>query len=249
MPKTVPTKLPPNYLFRLMPLRNWLSRQADHLGNWVQENWFRLLIIALLTLILLRKDVSLQLNLQNGNQAQSNAMWVQPGSYSPLAAVEEEVVTKAPVLNAKKERQRAYVERFADVAKQEMNRFGIPASITLGQGLLETNAGQSPLATTNNNHFGLKCFSRNCTKGHCSNFSDDSHKDFFRIFASAWESFRAHSLLLVNGERYQPLFRLPKTDYKGWAKGLGNAGYATDKEYARKLVRLIEELELDEYDS
>ena len=148
---------------------------------------------------------------------------------------------------AKRKKQLAYVNQFVEVAQSEMKKYGIPASITLAQGLIETNCGQSSLATKNNNHFGIKCFSRSCGKGHCSNFNDDSHKDFFRIYKSAWESYRAHSQLLQS-KRYKKLFRLKKTDYKAWAKGLKKAGYATDKHYAEKLIALIENLELYKYD-
>ena len=91
---------------------------------------------------------------------------------------------------AKRKKQRAYVDRYADAAIKEMHKYGIPASITLAQGLIESNCGESKLATRNNNHFGIKCFSRSCKKGHCSNFTDDSHKDFFRIYKSTWESYR-----------------------------------------------------------
>lgn len=147
----------------------------------------------------------------------------------------------------KRTKQLAYISRFAHVAKAEMAKFGIPASITLAQGLLESNVGESRLATNNQNHFGVKCFSKSCRKGHCSNFSDDSHKDFFRIYNSAWESYRAHSLIL-GGKRYKHLKKLGTKDYKNWAHGLKKAGYATDKRYAFKLIRLIEALDLQKYD-
>jgi flagellum-specific peptidoglycan hydrolase FlgJ len=140
--------------------------------------------------------------------------------------------------------QRSYIRRFAHVARAEMDQYGIPASITLAQGLLESQAGNSPLAKEANNHFGIKCFSKRCKKGHCRNFSDDHHKDFFRTYPSAWESYRAHSLFLQK-DRYKHLLELPTTDYKGWAVGLKKAGYATDPQYANKLIRLIEGLELD----
>ncbi|MEM1319130.1 MAG: glucosaminidase domain-containing protein [Bacteroidota bacterium] len=149
--------------------------------------------------------------------------------------------------SAKIKRQKAYVKRFLNVAKAEMEKFGIPASITLAQGLIESDAGHSRLASKNNNHFGIKCFSRRCAKGHCSNFTDDSHKDFFRLYATAWESYRAHSLML-NGKRYKHLKKLDVKDYKGWAHGLKKAGYATDKRYAEKLIHIIEELQLHQYD-
>lgn len=140
-----------------------------------------------------------------------------------------------------------YVKQFAPVAVAEMKKYGIPASVTLAQGLLESNAGESRLATENNNHFGIKCFSKNCKKGHCTNHSDDSHKDFFRKYPSAWESYRAHSVFLQRN-RYRHLLKLPRTDYKSWARGLSKAGYATDPKYADKLIRIIETLHLHQYD-
>ena len=147
----------------------------------------------------------------------------------------------------KKLKQLAYVERFAKTAQTEMEKFHIPASITLAQGLLESNVGESRLATQNNNHFGIKCFSKKCKKGHCANYTDDSHKDFFRKYKSTWESFRAHSKLL-QAKRYRPLYKLNKKDYKGWAHGLKKAGYAKDKKYGSKIIQLIEDLGLDAYD-
>lgn len=147
---------------------------------------------------------------------------------------------------SKLSKQKAYVKRFSSVAKSEMKKFGIPASITLAQGLIESNAGESKLAQQNNNHFGMKCFSKKCSKGHCSNFTDDSHKDFFRKYKSAWESYRSHSNMLM-GKRYKNLRKHGK-DYKAWAYGLKKAGYATDKRYAQKLIHIIEELKLYQYD-
>ena len=132
-------------------------------------------------------------------------------------------------------------------AEHEMERHGIPVSITLAQGLLESNIGQSRLALENNNHFGIKCFSKSCKKGHCTNFNDDHHKDFFRKFSSVEESYAAHSKVLEK-DRYRSLFRLKSNDYKGWARGLRKAGYATDPRYADKLIRIIEDLELYQFD-
>lgn len=140
----------------------------------------------------------------------------------------------------------AYINRFYKTAQAEMVRFGIPASISLAQGLVESRAGDSKLARQNNNHFGIKCFSRRCKKGHCSNFTDDTHKDFFRVFASPWESWRAHSQMLASG-RYTKLKRYGR-DYRQWAYGLKAAGYATDRTYAEKLIGVIEQYELYQYD-
>ncbi len=171
-------------------------------------------------------------------------------TYSNLTAGDKGTATsESPkTVQSKRQKQKHYIKRFAKVAQMEMEKYGIPASITLAQGLLESNVGESKLASHNNNHFGIKCFSRSCRPGHCSNFTDDSHKDFFRKYKSAWESYRAHSLLLKRSDRYQPLFKLSSTDYRGWAKGLKKAGYATDDAYAEKLINLIEALRLQQYD-
>lgn len=139
-----------------------------------------------------------------------------------------------------------YIERYSKIAIGEMKQYGIPASISLAQGLIESRAGTSKLAVSNNNHFGMKCFSKNCKKGHCSNFTDDTHKDFFRKFPSAWESWRAHSQLLASG-RYAKLKRHGR-DYRAWAYGLKSVGYATDRTYAEKLIGIIERYDLHKYD-
>lgn len=139
-----------------------------------------------------------------------------------------------------------YVDRFKKVAIDEMEKYGVPASISLAQGLIESRAGTSKLAVENNNHFGIKCFSRNCKKGHCTNFTDDTHKDFFRKFKTPWESWHAHSQLLASG-RYAKLKRYGR-DYRKWAYGLKAIGYATDRSYAEKLVGIIERYDLHKYD-
>ena len=149
---------------------------------------------------------------------------------------------------SKRKKQEAYVNRFVEVAQKEMRKYGIPASITLAQGLIETNAGDSRLAKQNNNHFGMKCFSKKCGKGHCANFTDDSHKDFFRKYKSSWESYRAHSQLSM-GRRYRHLKKLGNENYRDWARGLKKAGYATDKHYAEKLINIIDELKLYKFDN
>ena len=146
------------------------------------------------------------------------------------------------------ELRRDYVATYAAIAQREMRKFGIPASITLAQGLLESVAGTSRLATETNNHFGMKCFSRSCRKGHCRNFSDDHHKDFFRNYSHPKESFRAHSEFLHENSRYASLFRLQPDDHAAWAHGLAKAGYATDPAYGKKLISLIDRYDLAAYD-
>lgn len=185
-----------------------------------------------------KKHISTGLVTQNKNVSQSD--WGNTYSNMTYHGNKKDLALK-------KQRQLAYVERFKDVARSEMVKYGIPASITLAQGLIESNAGESRLSRENHNHFGMKCFSKSCKKGHCSNFTDDSHKDFFRKYTNSWESFRAHSLLL-SGKRYKNLHQYGK-DYEKWAHGLKKAGYATDKRYAEKLIHIIKELELYRYDN
>lgn len=141
---------------------------------------------------------------------------------------------------------KAYIKRFAPVAQADMRIYGVPASISLAQGIIESRAGTSRLARSNNNHFGMKCFSRNCRKGHCSNFTDDSHKDFFRIYPNAWESWRAHSIMLSSG-RYATLKKYGR-DYRKWAYGLKRLGYATNGTYAEKIISVIARYDLKRFD-
>ncbi len=136
----------------------------------------------------------------------------------------------------------AYIRQYAKVAIAEHRKYGIPASIKMAQAIVESRAGESPLAQKNANHFGMKCFSKKCKGGHCTNLTDDSHKDFFRKYNSAWESWRAHSVLLKS-KRYQPLQKLGD-DYKAWAKGLKQLGYATDPNYDKKIIAIIEAFQL-----
>ena len=138
-----------------------------------------------------------------------------------------------------------YIEKFADIAVQEMKATGIPASITLAQGCLESGDGNSTLATKANNHFGIKCHG---WKGKSISHTDDAPDECFRSYDSAEESFRDHSDFLRYRDRYATLFNLEPTDYKGWAYGLQNAGYATAQTYAASLIRIIEENELYRYD-
>ncbi len=138
-----------------------------------------------------------------------------------------------------------YLQKFGPIARIEQEKYDIPISITLAQGLLESNAGDSRLAKESNNHFGIKCRSK-CKGCTCRNYHDDDFYDMFRVFNSATESYREHSILLST-KRYKHLKKLGN-DYKQWAHGLKKAGYATDKKYAEKLIKIIEVLKLYQYD-
>ena len=139
-----------------------------------------------------------------------------------------------------------YIDKYSDIAIKEMKRTGVPASITLAQGILESNAGQSVLATKGNNHFGIKC--HNDWKGKTMKMDDNAPKECFRVYPNAEASFRDHSDFLRSRDRYKSLFELKQTDYKGWARGLKKAGYATDPGYADKIITLIEDYELYRFD-
>ena len=139
-----------------------------------------------------------------------------------------------------------YINQYKDIAISEMHRWGVPASITLAQGLFESGAGGSELARKGNNHFGIKC---NGWSGRKVYHDDDERNECFRAYDSAYESFEDHSRFLVGSQRYRSLFSLKVTDYKGWAKGLKAAGYATNPQYASKLIEIIQLYKLYEYDT
>jgi len=147
----------------------------------------------------------------------------------------------------------AYIELYKHIAIEEMNRSGIPASIKLAQGILESASGTSTLSRKANNHFGIKCGGRwsGATYYH---FDDDYDrngnliKSCFRKYRLPEESFMAHTEFLMSGARYEFLFSYPKTDYKNWARGLKKAGYATNPEYANLLVKIIEGSDLAKFD-
>ena len=139
----------------------------------------------------------------------------------------------------------SYIEKFSSVAVIHQQKYGIPASITLAQALLESNAGQSELAARSNNHFGIKCSD---WKGETVYHNDDVKRECFRKYSTVMESYEDRALFLKNRSRYADLFKLDQADYKAWANGLLAAGYATDKKYADKLIKVINDYELDKYD-
>lgn len=140
-----------------------------------------------------------------------------------------------------------YIRQYRDLAVEEMKRYRIPASITLAQGLLESGAGQSTLARKSNNHFGIKCGSD--WDGRTVRHDDDARGECFRAYKHPKQSYEDHSKFLANRPRYASLFKLKITDYKGWAKGLKKAGYATNPRYADQLIDIIELYDLHKYDT
>jgi flagellum-specific peptidoglycan hydrolase FlgJ len=140
-----------------------------------------------------------------------------------------------------------YIDDFKDIAKENMRQHGIPASITLAQGILESGVGQGSLSKRANNHFGIKCHKE--WTGPSVRHDDDSAQECFRKYDDPADSYRDHSLFLTTRSRYASLFELPRDDYKAWAKGLRAAGYATDTKYPDKLISLIERYQLNQYDT
>ena len=139
-----------------------------------------------------------------------------------------------------------YIKKYRELAVDEMKKYHIPASITLAQGLLESGAGQSTLARKSNNHFGIKCGSD--WNGKTVRHDDDARGECFRAYKHPKQSYEDHSKFLAGRPRYASLFKLKITDYKGWARGLKKAGYATNPRYADQLIDIIELYDLDKYD-
>lgn len=161
------------------------------------------------------------------------------------AALEHPPQTSTGIPSASSSTGISYVEQYKEIAIEEMYRYGIPASIKLAQAILESGNGKSYLATRANNHFGIKCGGD--WSGKSVKRPDDSARDCFRVYQNAEESFRDHSQFLLR-KRYEKLFTLKKDDYKGWAKGLKEAGYATNPRYPQLLIDLIERYNLHQYD-
>ena len=138
-----------------------------------------------------------------------------------------------------------YIANYANIAITEMRRYGIPASITLAQGILESGSGRGRLAVEANNHFGIKCHG---WTGDRIYHDDDRSKECFRKYDDPIQSYEDHSKFLTQRGRYAFLFDLKEDDYRAWAKGLKKAGYATDRKYPKKLVALIEDNDLDQFD-
>ncbi|MEM7103075.1 MAG: glucosaminidase domain-containing protein [Bacteroidota bacterium] len=238
-------------------IRRKLEQQVDHVSAFIQRIWFKVALLGLLGFVFTQKDLSFHINLNTMDQPLANINdkaslpFLTSGRENTHSGTPDKDEFSPPKMTSVERKaakgQLAYVERFAHVAQAEMVKYGVPASITLAQGILESGSGKSRLAKENNNHFGIKCFSKKCQKGHCSNFADDHHKDFFRAYSTAWDSYRDHSILLTS-KHYRHLLKLDRSDYRGWAKGLEAAGYATAKNYGDKLIRIIETLDLVAYD-
>lgn len=160
---------------------------------------------------------------------------------------ESEVIVSTSKTTVTTDIIRLYIYQFKDVAMSNMKNYGIPASIILAQGILESGAGKGDLASRSNNHFGIKCHAG--WTGESVRHDDDAAQECFRKYDNPSESFKDHALFLTGRSRYAKLFTLSKSDYKAWARGLRAAGYATDPKYPDKLISYIERYGLNEYDN
>lgn len=162
------------------------------------------------------------------------------------APKEEPVIAVAPTTIPYTQRVADYIAEYSSIAQEEMLQYGIPASIKLAQGILESGAGVGELTMKANNHFGIKCHTG--WEGDKVYHDDDERGECFRKYTDPKYSFRDHSLFLTQRSRYKDLFKLRKDDYVGWSKGLRKAGYATDPRYPEKLIGIIERYNLKQYD-
>jgi flagellum-specific peptidoglycan hydrolase FlgJ len=201
----------------------------------------KIISILFLTILLASCGGSRKTSQQSKQKPKSTAkIVINQGKIEDKSKVSTPKITQIEFTNTE-----TYILYFKDVAIQKMKEFNIPASITLAQGVLESNSGKSELAFKSNNHFGIKCHE---WTGERVYHDDDEKGECFRKYPDPKQSYEDHSLFLTSRSRYAPLFKLKKSDYKAWARGLKNAGYATDKKYPDKLITIIEKYRLDRYD-
>ena len=164
---------------------------------------------------------------------------------TPNTSKSEQTDSKTSQVSSAKSSTQRYIDTYSAIAMEEMRRYKIPASITLAQGILESGSGKGRLASEANNHFGIKCHG---WKGKKIYHDDDKRQECFRKYEKAKSSYEDHSKFLTTRGRYSNLFKLRQNDYKGWARGLRAAGYATDRKYPEKLISLIERYKLYQFD-
>ncbi len=198
-------------------------------------------ILTLLALFLLLSCSSNRIVTTKNSNSNYKSTVVKPNTSSVTKITP--IVNKVPTQMTDK--VAIYIHKYKSIAQYEMQQTGIPASITLAQGILESGAGQGDLTQRANNHFGIKCHDWNGDKVY---HDDDRKGECFRKYDHPSESFKDHSKFLTSRSRYDFLFKLDEKDYKGWAKGLREAGYATDSKYPTKLISLIERYDLYNYD-
>lgn len=261
----------PEYLHRTSI--SFIPHKLAFYYKWLHQHWFEVLIGFVFIHLLIAKDVKISFQFKEkapiaytspAPKAQQTALFE---SWDAPKTVANTSVPKAQsfynltfilspdyadrkgvplhIVQEKKQVVQNYIDTYLKTAREEQAIYKIPVSITLAQGLLESNAGDSRLSKESNNHFGIKCKSK-CKGCTCRNYHDDDYYDMFRVFDNPWQSYREHSILL-SGSRYKHLKNFGN-NYEQWSHGLKKAGYATDKKYADKLIKIIETLRLYQYD-
>jgi len=206
---------------------------------------YRICIILLISTLFLSSCKSKKRAVDSKKRTRTERVVIQENQEETIKLPKKTEI-KAPPANASYgEIVATYIDNYSLIAMEEMQQYGIPASITLAQGILESGAGRGNLTKKANNHFGIKCHE---WTGERVYHDDDELQECFRKYKDPKYSFRDHSLFLTERSRYQDLFKLRKHDYKGWAKGLKKAGYATDPRYPNKLISIIERYGLTHYD-
>ena len=246
----------------------WFFKVTNYVGRY----WFNGFVVFFVLHLFLFKEVRIQVSVQsagvtsdsNGNAMignQNREALMVSATYDGALPIDDEYsnlqflldprtakgkgISKQTV-REKMEHCQAYAERFSSTARMEQKKFGIPASITLAQALLESNAGDNLLAREFNNHFTIPCES-DCQGCTCKSFIESGSDVMYRVFKTPWASFRQHSLQLT-APRFKKLRQLGNNDYKAWARGLKAAGYTKDPDYVKKLITVIDMLELHRYD-
>ena len=205
-----------------------------------QIPWIPLGLIILTGTILMYKDLNFNLNLSAPTGGGGF------GGATSSAVAQPMMGDNAAMFGSfQEQKNREYIQNYRQLAISEMETYGVPASILLAQGLIESKAGENAAATLNNNHFSIKCFSKKCRKGHCSNLEQIGHKAFYRKYSKVEDSWRAHSLLVTTG-KYRHLTK--HSDYQSWANGLQQAGYHGAKDYAKRLIELVQYYGLQKLD-
>ncbi|UAB82459.1 glucosaminidase domain-containing protein [Marixanthomonas sp. SCSIO 43207] len=208
---------------------------------------YRLCVILLLSTLALSSCKSKKRTVTSKKKTRTERVVIHDKKQEKTIVLPEKTEIKQPPANASyTEIVATYIDNYSKIAMEEMLQYGIPASITLAQGILESGAGRGDLTKKANNHFGIKCHD---WTGDRVYHDDDELQECFRKYKDPKYSFRDHSLFLTERSRYQDLFKLKKHDYKGWARGLKKAGYATDPRYPDKLISIIERYNLRQYDT
>ena len=205
-----------------------------------QIPWIPVTLIVFGGMILIHKDLNFNFNLS----APSSIGGV--GEPSTTSGYAQSASNTTTLFSADQDaKNKKYITEYKSMAIAEMKATGIPASINLAQAIVASKAGTSEAATKNNNHFGLKCFSKKCKSGHCSNLEEMGHKAFYIKYAGVWEGWRAHSQLLSSG-KYERL--LQNSDYQSWARGLEQFEYSLSENYANQLMQIIQYYGLEQLD-